>query len=432
VAAGRRMRIPIIGAIPVRLPCPRALWSIEMRLPRPRVLACALAAAVLAPLCAVSAPHAVAQASTLSGWQYRAIDTMAASHDKECYQLTQSQIGALIATDASAAVTDVPISSPFDDPSAYVSCTPVAGYMDKFVAAARAHGLNIWIRSHWLSWQGGYGVPKLTPTTSPAMQLGTATAVLAGTDTTSYLAKTFRWILSRPAGFWQSGDIFTPASEPENAGILPYCTAPCMFSSYTQFNQWLRDSMTVATAAFTRLGVSVHVGWWGLTCDNRKIDASTIAQMGPYVTDCYFKDPTTLVSKLTALHSYYGVPVVLGEWGDIWDGGAEPATAIEVNTVLTALRPLSFLVGVNYFRDWGGNQGEGIVDKSTLLFNAAGGEVKLDFATMVPPSGVLGAATAVVPAASAAPRIAAPLAAEPLALLVEQRLQALFAGLIHV
>lgn len=348
----------------------------------------AMAAGALAISCASSA---VAPPSTSPEWRVRSIDTMSASRDRECHQLTGAQINALVTTDATASTTHVAISSPFDDPGAYVTCQPAAGYVDRFVAAARSHNLHIWIRSHWLSWEGDYGVAKMTPTTSPAVALGTASAVLNGTDTTSYLGEMYLWILRRPPGFWRDGDILTPASEPQNVGILPYCTAPCMFSDASQFNQWLRDSMTVASAAFQRLGVHVSVGWWGLTCENASVEGATIRQMGVFVSDCYERDPAALVSKLEGLHAAYGVPVILGEWGDIWDTGAEPATANEVDAALSAVAASApDVLGVNYFRDLGGDQGEGIVDGTTLTFNQAGLTVKARFAAMVPratPSG---------------------------------------------
>lgn len=306
---------------------------------------------------------------------------MARSKDQLRDQVPASQIEAELATDQSAGANTVAIEVPYDSANSY--SPPVSpGYETTWVNAAHALGLHVWVRSHWNSWEGDYGFPKETPTTTPGLQLGTAAAVLDGQDTTSYLALTYYWILDHPT-YFQNGDIFTPAAEPENAGILPnYCgTPPCMFSSDAGFNQWLQDSMTVDRGAFAQLHVNVQVGYWGTSgwlTANGYLTNATVNDMGILDVDDYLQSPAALVANLAQIEATYNVPLVVGEWGDIWDSGNQELMGPEINSIMSAVSQLSYVTGFNYFRDitppaYYGQ--EGIVDATTLQLNPAGLEV---------------------------------------------------------
>ena len=298
-----------------------------------------------------------------------------------CHQVSAQQIRAVIAAEVSAHADTVAVDMPYDPASAYVNCAPrdTMGYERTWISTIRAKGLHVWFRQIWLNWEGNYGAPKLTPTTTPAVPVGSdSAAVLDGRDRTSYLAKTYGWIRDH-ASFFQSGDIFTPESEPANAGIEPYCQAPCMFADRTTAERWLEPSMTVGRVAFRALGLDVRVGHWGLACST-DVSLSTARAMGVFVTDCYKRSPSTLVEKLTALHDAYGVPIILGEWGDIWDGGQEPAMSDEIDQILAAVAALPFVVGVNYWQGYGQTKtGEGIIDRTNLTLNPAGQRVQYWF-----------------------------------------------------
>jgi hypothetical protein len=338
---------------------------------------------------AASGPLALSTASSTNPWAIRSIDNMHASRDFVCWQQPSSFISSVAASERSAGAGFATIATPYDSPSNYHQCSnpkdPVA-YEQTWVNAIRAQGMRVWFRQTWFNWEGSYGAPKLTSSTSPSIPLGSADAVLNGSDTTSYLARTYHFILDHPA-LYRDGDIFTPEAEPQNGGILQSyggCSGPCQFSDWHSFNLWLQDSMKVDSAAFQQIGRRVSVGAWGLPCSNNRwhgadnIEPLTLAMMGVYVTDCYFRDIPSLLSHLDIVHSSYNIDVVVGEWGEIWDTD-QLTTSASISSTLTALRSLSYVRGVNYWQGIGGGGGEGLIDKTTLQLNANGQQVASQF-----------------------------------------------------
>jgi hypothetical protein len=102
-------------------------------------------------------------------------------------------------------------------------------------------------------------------------------AVLNGQDTTSYIYKTYNWLLSRRSIF-EDGDVFSCFGEAEFDGIydtnpfssvIPYeCTSTntCQFPSLAAYNQWVRDFTGVLRAVFKGWGLNnVEVDWWSFS-----------------------------------------------------------------------------------------------------------------------------------------------------------------------
>jgi hypothetical protein len=354
-----------------------ALRAARRQLTRAALLA---GATVLALLIGSNFSSAYATGTT---WSFRSIDNMHAARDYPCWPQSTAFMTSVATAERTAHANYASVPTPYDAASNYRYCTPPdpIGYEQQWVQALRAQGLHVWFRQTWFNWEGSYKAPKLTATTSPAIPLGTAANVLNGTDTTSYLAKTYRFILAHP-GLYANGDIMTPESEPQNGGIAAswgQCgSGLCQFSGWPRLNQWLRDSMTVDSAAFRHLGLQVTVGYWGLPCSNNRwngvnnIEASTIQQMGVFVTDCYFHDVPTLVSRLQLIHSTYSTNVIVGEWGDIWDDGVQPTTANEISSAMTAVQGLPYVTGFNYWQGWGSGTGEGLINPTSLKLNASG------------------------------------------------------------
>jgi hypothetical protein len=337
----------------------------------------------------LGAVPASASAST-PVWSFRSIDNMHATRDFVCWQQSASYIAQVAAADRGTNANFASIATPYDAPGNYHQCTPrdPIAYEQTWSRALHSQGLHVWFRQTWFNWEGSYNAPKLTATTTPAIRLGTATAVLSGTDTTSYLAKTYHFILDHPQ-LYANGDVFTPEAEPQNGGITNsygHYTGSLQFADWPTLNRWMRDSMTVDTAAFRSLGKSVTVGYWGLPCSNYRyngsdnIDASTIAQMGVYVTDCYFRNPQDMVNGLNVVHNSYHVPVVVGEWGEIWDRGAQPTTSQVTTSVMNALTGLPYVRGLNYWESIGGWGGEGLMDQHTLQTNPTYNVIARQFA----------------------------------------------------
>lgn len=346
-----------------------------------KLLACLVAAslAALALPRAVSADPASATPPADGGSVLRSIDNMHISRDLMCTEQSAAWIYAVVAQEAAAGANTIVVDMPYDDASGYASC-PVANplaYEQEWVNAIRHAHLHVWFRQLWNTWLGIYGRPKLTYGTAPAVPYetgGGADAVISGADSASYLAKTYRFILGH-AELFAPGDIFTPAEEPEGGGVAPDCTGPCQFPNPAEFNRFMRDSMAADRQAFASLGVDVSVGYWGVGCANRWLEPATVAAMGVLATDCYDRSAADLQAALTALYAQFGAPVVLGEWGDIWDRGVQPASTNAVSSVFAVLNRLPFVVGFNYWQAAGTIGSEDILDTGRIALTGVGSTV---------------------------------------------------------
>lgn len=290
-------------------------------------------------------------------WSIQSTDTMKWSKDKVEGQKSQTDINSLLATDAKLNVTHVALSTPYDAASAY-SPPAVDGYKMKFVTAIRGQGFKVWHRQHWNAWEGDYsdhGFTKITSKTTPSRPLGTAPNVLNGTDTSSYLYLTYNYIKTH-ASEYAAGDIFTPVAEPENGGISTATTD--QFNTRGDFRQFLRDSVTVCNEAFASIGLGgkLFIGFWGNSrytavnsLDERTVDGFTYLDV-----DHYQEDPTLMQSDLTTLWNDYGAPIIIGEWGNIWD--SDPAAnASRVDSIYAVFAGMPNIHGVNYWDDIGGS-----------------------------------------------------------------------------
>ncbi|MBV9101582.1 MAG: hypothetical protein JO198_11145 [Candidatus Dormibacteraeota bacterium] len=298
-----------------------------------------------------------------------------------CYlqQQFSSDASSIVAADRATHATYATYDGPYDPSAAgYTSCVPgplaPIDFERTWVNAIHAAGLHAWFRQTWNTWKGLYGERVLTYSTSPQIPYETSggvNAVLSGVDSNSYLARTYRFIIGHPELF-ANGDIFTPQSEPDGAGIG---CSKCQFPSTSEYNRFLRDSMAVDRMAFADLGRNVTVGMWGVSCTQLILDSTTVSQMGVVSTDCYMRSAAQLASALAGIHATYGVPVAVGEWGDIWDQAQQPALNNELNAVMSVLSSAPYVVGVNYWQAIGGPGGEGLVDPANLQLNSAGGAV---------------------------------------------------------
>ncbi len=166
-------------------------------------------------------------------------------------------------------------------------------------------------------------------------------AILNGQDTTSYLAKTYQWILAHPTAF-RDGDVFSPASEPGNAGILPYVVqTPWQFPSLAAYNQWLADITVVCRLAFQRIGKLVFVGLMApggarAGASNEIFPATAHILGSPLSQDDYTQGPATIAARLTQMHQFWGSDMVLSEWGANAEQ-TDQAAAATIDAMYTAL-----------------------------------------------------------------------------------------------
>jgi hypothetical protein len=306
-----------------------------------------------------------------------AIANGAASGDRLCWQETPGWIEQVAAVEAQTAATHGTLEIPMDDARGYVACRPSpldpVTYEETWITALRSHGMHVWFRQQWNSWSGGYGAPKRTYSSREAIPYETAdgvNAVLDGRDTRSYLSRTYHYILAHPQ-FYANGDIFTPVGEPQDTGIG---AAPCLcqFPSFAAMNRFLRDSITLDRYAFSQLGVSLLVGLDGTSCDYPDLEPATVAVMGIVGVDCYVPTPELMARDLAFVHNTYRAPIILSEWGAIYNDGQQPATAKAIASMMDTLLDAPYLRGIDYWQSYGGLAGDNVVDPTTLRISASG------------------------------------------------------------
>lgn len=340
---------------------------------------------MIAPLVVLVAAFSAPTPTQSQGWTMRGIDNMHATRDYMCNQQSADFMAVIAQRDRELGANLAAVDTPYDAPSNYHQCAPAdpIAYERSWVQAFRGQGLHIWFRQTWFNWEGSYGAPKLTSTIPLGRSAG---AVLDGTDTVSYLAKTYHFILDHPY-LYADSDWFTSEPEPINGGVKVGwgCDGACQFPDFAVVNRWLRDSMTVDRAAFQQLGLNVNVGHWGLPCDTyRHYDVSTVASMGTFTTDCYMRSAADLKMRLDFIHKTYGVPVELGEWGEVWDGGQQPVSTDITTSILNTLDAMPYLAGMNYFQSYSGDTGEGLVDHQSLELNQLGRQIQYAYTRETP------------------------------------------------
>lgn len=298
---------------------------------------------------------------------------MAWSRDYALSQTVAPHVPWLCRTLASLHTTHLTYCAPYDDPASY-GAKP--GWQALWLHSIRATGNHVWWRGGWNNWQGWFGQPTLTASTSPAIPLetgGRVRAVLTGSDQTSYLARTYAWIRQNAEAF-EAGDVFSPMSEPQDAGILPYVSNPktAQFPNLAAFNQFILDLQVVCQAAFVQSGKpGVVVGLWGIDSlpgDGDQLSRDALAVLTPPLSlDVYVPTPAAMVQELSAVHAYYHAPLVLGEWGDAWDHADPTTTSRRIDTMYHAVSQLPWITGVGYF------EGIGHKDSPVTLIGPYGG-----------------------------------------------------------
>lgn len=202
----------------------------------------------------------------MAAWAFRSIDTMAWSRDYALSQTVAPHVAWLCQTLGGLHTTHLTYCGPYDAPETY-GAKP--GWDSLWLSNIRATGNHVWFRMGWNNWAGWFNQPVLTANTTPAIPLetgGRVRAVINSSDQTSYLARTYQWILSH-ADWFRPGDVFSPMSEPQDVGILPYTSNPgnAQFPSLTAFNQFILDMQVVCQTAFARINKpGVIVGQWGI------------------------------------------------------------------------------------------------------------------------------------------------------------------------
>lgn len=291
---------------------------------------------------------------TPNPWTTRGIDVMKYTKDVVCNQPSQATIDTMVQKAVDLHATHVAISTPYENPSCGNSLTLTTNWVNSI----RNHGLKVWHRHTSLSFEGIYGVAKKY--------------------NGDYLQTMSNYVINNPTLF-QSGDIFTPYPEPEVAGIngVTWCGGVCQFSNASDFNQFLRNSQTVAKLSFQAIGVSnVKVGYYGTNGfivfgENNPdwygksfLEPSTVTAMDNVISmDSYPESYAggTMAAALDEAHVVWpSAQFVIGEWGTITATNSAQA-ASQINTSMGAASTRSWVKGFNYW-NLGPSGNEGLLN----------------------------------------------------------------------
>jgi hypothetical protein len=258
-------------------------------------------------------------------------------------------------------VTHISFSTPMD----YVS------YASNWVASIRQAGKSVWFRGSINTFEGIYSESRVTPKTSPAIALGTASEVLAGTDTSSYLYKAYNFIKTNPTLF-ENGDIWGVYPEPENQEIGT--EANKMFNTYAELGQWLVDLKTVSDSAFTDIGKTVTTGMTslnGYTVKGNYIGSTYLSQIGRVTIDHYVAY-AGYITDFDTIHTNAGVDVYIGEMGLCSSLGVTASEKpARLDEIMRDIYSRSFIKGINYFQARGYTNEEDIMEADYSLNDTA-------------------------------------------------------------
>lgn len=282
-------------------------------------------------------------------WQIQSIDSMKDTKDAVCAQHSDSWIKSWVQKAKELGANYVAISTPYESPS----CGDALAYTKQWVKIIRSEGLHVWHRHMPLAWEGIYNTPKATG---------------------DYLTLIKNYITANPDLF-APDDIFTPIPEPQNGGIsgVTYCSnSLCQFTGAVDFNQWLRNAMTVSANAFSLVGIkNVKIGYFGFDGfvawgDNNPdwhgiLEDATIQQMGNITIDHYPElVGDTMDNDLTELQTRYpNVPIVIGEWGTVTGGNVVQ----QIEDDMGAAKQHG-VVGFNYWQFGPEGSGEQLIDSN--------------------------------------------------------------------
>lgn len=281
-------------------------------------------------------------------WTIQSVDAMKDTKDAVCGQRSESWITSWVNKAVELGATHVALSVPYENPS----CGDARAFEKLWIKVIRSKGLKVWHRQMPLAFEGIYSATKTSQ---------------------DFLTTISNYIKNNPDNY-QDGDIFTPIPEPQNGGIsgITYCANNyCQFSSKEQFNQWLRDAMTVSKNAFSTIGkTGIKVGYFGFDgfvawgSNNPDwhgiLEDSTIAAMGNITIDHYPElIGSTMQQGLDELVARYpGVDIVIGEWGSADNKNVEQ----EVRDTMGAAKNHPAVKGFNYWQFGPSGAGEQLIN----------------------------------------------------------------------
>lgn len=287
-----------------------------------------------------TAVSGAASHGTASGWRIRSVDSMKLSRDTLRSPLSDAQIAADVALDATLHLTHIAVDVYYDDPA----------YMARWVRAVRRVGLHVWFRAHWYAWE------------DHRERRGDM-------DPRAYIAATRRFLQGH-ADLLQDGDIFDFCPEPENGAYWLQTYGDGWSwrnrAARSAFNTFIRSGIYMASTTLAnrgRGGVLITVVSVNASIAERMLSKPTVERLGMITLDLYSegrtRDPAVATGRVLAeiarVRRRWAVPILLGEHGYARDMRVDDATQARVLAAeLLALGRVPYLLGQNYWVDAGG------------------------------------------------------------------------------
>lgn len=277
-------------------------------------------------------------------WKYQCIDTMKFSRDNARSLSKNPNLPMLINTQLTAikdmGANCVAIGTPYNN--------EFIPYLSAWVKVAREKGLHVWFRGNFAEWEGWFNYPKFK-------------------DINDHHKKIYDFITANSTLF-QDGDVFMPATEPENGGLGDPRSAS---DKADAFNKFIVNSYNNCKNAFAQINKHVECGYFSMNGDVAKdiLTKDTISAIGGTATiDHYVSSVDGMESYIKEIHDKLQANVVLGEYGaPIPDLNGPMSPDDQAKFVEILLKNLyshrDIIPGVNYWV---------LSDSSTALLNPDG------------------------------------------------------------
>lgn len=272
---------------------------------------------------------------TSTFWSFQSIDTMKYSRDtarEKAGDLSyDAEIDEQMKKIKATGATHVAIGTPYDE--------EFIPYMNRWVNAARQHGLKVWFRGNLAGWEEWFEYPPI--------------------DRDTHTEGVREFILNNPDLF-QDGDVFTSCPECENGGPGD----PRFDGDVESYRAFLISEYNVVKSAFTEINKDVKANYYSMNGDVAKLvmDKETTKALDGIVTvDHYVTSVDQLITDINEYEQLSGGKVVLGEWGapipDIHGDMTEEEQAKWIHEALLRIVNETDIEGLNYWTHQGSSTG---------------------------------------------------------------------------
>lgn len=224
-------------------------------------------------------------------WNYQCIDTMKDSRDEARAWMKLPNPGALVDADTKAVkalgADCVAIGTPYDE--------EFFPFLKLWVDSARLAGLAVWFRGNFSGWEGWFGYQKLQ-------------------DATEHHQKT-KWFILNHRDIFRAGDVFTPATEPENGIIGNLWSSEQRKKNFLDF---LVESHRTCASAVEQIKINLKCGYYAVNGDValKVFTPDVVKKTGNIVViDHYVRSPKKFIEDVRTLYKKFGTKIFIGEFG---------------------------------------------------------------------------------------------------------------------